>query len=133
MAGSTWVGCWSEPIASHPGEFAPGGDDHPCPSALWLGIRDVPYPDLVCHQLWTDTEVTGSSYFTPDFTDGTVGDALSEINLRSYGLLVYDKGAENIQGKCCLFNKWLWKTGPLSYTAFKNKQQQKIKDEIFRP
>ena len=84
--------------------------------------------------MWTDTEVTGSSYFTPAFTDGTVGDALSEINLRSYGLLVYDKGAENIhQGKCCLFNQWLWKTGPLSYTAFKNEQQQKIKDEIFRP
>ena len=36
MAGSTWVGCWSEPIASHPGELVPGGDDHPCPSALWL-------------------------------------------------------------------------------------------------
>ena len=98
-------------------------------------IRDVPYPDLVCHQVWTDTEVTGSSYFTPAFTDGTVGDALSEINLRSYGLLVYDKGAENIhQGKCCLFNQLLWKPGPTFFhTAFKNKpQQQKIKDEIAR-
>lgn len=83
MAGSTWVGCWSEPIASHPGDLAPGGDDHPCPSALWLGIGDVPYPDLVCHQLWTDTEVTGSSYVTPAFMEGTVGDALSEISLRS--------------------------------------------------
>ncbi|KAG5193593.1 hypothetical protein JEQ12_019954 [Ovis aries] len=48
-----------------------GGDDHPCPSALWLGIRDVPYPDLVCHQLWTDTEVTGSSYVTPAFMEVT--------------------------------------------------------------
>ena len=36
MPGSTWVGCWSEPIASHPGELVPGRDDHPCPSALWL-------------------------------------------------------------------------------------------------
>ena len=72
-------------------------------------IRDVPYPDLVSYQLWTDTEVTGSSYVTPAFMEGTVGDALSEISLRSFGLLVYDKGAKNIhQGKCCLFKKWLW-------------------------
>ena len=36
MARSTWVGCWSEPITSHTGDLVPGGDDHPCPSALWL-------------------------------------------------------------------------------------------------
>ena len=99
-------------------------------------IRDVPYPDLVSYQLWTDTEVTGSSYVTPAFMEGTVGDALSEINLPLYGLLVYDKGAENIHhGKRCLFNQLLWKPGPTFFhTAFKNKpQQQKIKDETVRP
>ena len=72
-------------------------------------INDVSYPVLVCHQLLMDTEVTGSSHVTSAFMEGTIGDALPEVNLRSYGLLVCDKGAKNLhQGKCCLFNKWLW-------------------------
>ena len=59
-------------------------------------ISDISYPDLVCHQLWMDTELIGSSHITPAFTDGTAEDALSEINLCSYGILLYDKGAKNI-------------------------------------
>ena len=102
------------------------------PQCTVASINDVPYPDLVCHQLWTDTGVTGSSYFTPAFTEGTVGDALSEINLRSYGLLVYDKGAKNIHhGKCCLFNKWLWKPGPLSSQHSKiNHNNRRLKTKL---
>ena len=37
MAGSTWVGCWSEPVASHPGDLVPGSRKplrRPCPREL---------------------------------------------------------------------------------------------------
>ena len=96
-------------------------------------IRDVPYPDLVSYQLWTDTEVTGSSYVTPAFMEGTVGDALSEINLPLYGLLVYDKGAENIHhGKRCLFNQLLWKPGPTFFTQHSkiNHNNRRLKKKL---
>ena len=57
-----------------------------------------------------------------------------EINQHIYKQLIYDKEGQNIQwGKDNLFNRWCWenwadtwkkiknKTGPLSYTIYKNK------------
>ena len=73
LVGSTWVGCWSEPITSPPWETCARWGCLSLPQCIVGSISDISYPDLVCHQLWMDTELTGSSHFTPAFTEGTRG------------------------------------------------------------